>query len=140
MVLYDLGTSWSDAFASANKDVEEAVWAMNQFAGDSPILSFYSDCARELIRSAKRRGWMHRTAVPHYSKTNGRVEREIRHIEEGTRTLLMRAGLDPHWWSLAVRAFCFGQNICGRGERVSACEQRFGYPFGGLRMPFGAGC
>ena len=140
MVLYDLGTSWSDCYASANKDVEEAVWAMSQFAGSFPISSFYSDCAGELIRSAKRQGWMHYTAVPHHSKTNGRVEREIRHIEEGTRTLLMRAGLDPHWWPLAVRAFCFGQNIRCRGQCKNAWEQRFGKPFQGLRLPFGAGC
>lgn len=94
MVVYDLGTTWSDCFASANKDVEEAVWAMNQFAGDFAKNSCYSECAGELIRSARRMGWMHNTAVPHHSKTDGRVEREVR-IEEGTRTLLMRAGLDP---------------------------------------------
>ena len=52
----------------------------------------------------------------------------------------MRAGLDPHWWPLAVRAFCFGHNIISRGGRKSAWEQRFGYPFGGLTLPFGAGC
>ena len=112
----------------------------NSSGGPFPIISFYSDCVGELISSAKRMGWMHRTAVPHHSKTNGRVEREIRHIEEGTRTLLMRAGLDPHWWPLAVRAFCFGQNITCRGGRKSAWEQRFGYPFNGLVLPFGAAC
>lgn len=85
-------------------------------------------------------GWMHAIAVPHHSKTNGRVEREIRDIEEGTRILLMRAGLDPHWWPLAVRAFCFGQHTSRRGDRRSAWEQRFGRPFEGLRIPFGAGC
>ena len=140
MVIYDLGTSWSDCFASGNNNTEEAVWAMQQFSGPFPIESFYSDCAGEVIRSAKRMGWMHRPAVPHHSKTNGRVEREIRHIEEGTRTLLMRAGLGPHWWPLAVRAFSFGQNITSRGGRKNAWEQRFGYPFGGLILPFGAGC
>lgn len=40
MVLYDLGTTWPDCYASANKDVEEAVWAMKQFAGDFTIMSF----------------------------------------------------------------------------------------------------
>ena len=141
MLLYDLGTSWPDAFASANKDVEESVWAMNQFAGTDAMSSFYSDCSGELVRSAKRLGWMHRTSIPYHSKTNGRIEREIRHVEEGTRTLLMRAGLDPHWWPLAARAFCLAQNISCRGERSSAWEQRFNDgPFSGPRIPFGAAC
>lgn len=39
MVLYDLGTTWSDCNASVNKDVEEAVWAMKLFAGDFTIKS-----------------------------------------------------------------------------------------------------
>ena len=59
------------------------VWAMSQFAGIDLITSFYSECVGELVRSAKRMGWMHRTAVPYHSKINGRVEREICHIEEG---------------------------------------------------------
>ena len=40
MVLDDLGTSWSDTFASAYKDLEEAVWAMNQVDGTDTITSF----------------------------------------------------------------------------------------------------
>lgn len=54
-------------------------------------------------------GWMHDTAVPHHSKTNGRVERGIRRAEEGTLTLLMRAGPDPHWWP---------HLLCGRSASV----------------------
>eukprot|EP00971_Amphidinium_carterae_P167188 3312721-Amphidinium_carterae.1 len=62
----------------------------------------YSDNALELVKAAHERAWVHERAIPGISKNNGLVERMVRHIQEGTRCLLLQAGLDPRWWPHAA--------------------------------------
>ena len=106
---------------------------------NAEIESFYSDNANELRDAAKSVKWCHTTNTPFASCTNGRVERRIRHVEEGTRTVLARARFPHRWWLHACKYFCHASNIRERDdESPSAWEARHGAPFGGMLIPFGA--
>ena len=66
------------------------------------------------------------------------VERQVRHVEEGTRTILSHAGMGPEWWPLAVSHFCHSANISPDAEGRTAWRLRHTTPFNGDKIPFGA--
>ncbi len=85
--------------------------AMQHFVGaDEQLKMFYSDNAPELLEAVKCLGWRHLTSLPHRPKTNGVVERQVRSVIEGTRALLLQAGMPAKWWSRACRCFCVLRN------------------------------
>ena len=49
--------------------------------------------APEIIKAGKNLRTYHDTSTPYRSATNGIAEREVRHVLEGTRTLLEHSGL-----------------------------------------------
>ena len=60
-------------------------------------------------------------------------------MEEGTSAVLLQSGLDEKWWADSMECDCHLRNIqdllsCGK----TPCERRFGIPFDGPVMPFGA--
>ena len=140
VVIFDLGTDWVTCAPVCERSGRDAEEALRMFAGpNAEIKSFYSDNANELRDAAKSVKWCHTTNTPFVSCTNGRVERRIRHVEEGTRTVLARAGFPHRWWPHASRYFCHTSNIRERDdESPSAWEARRGAPFGGMRIPFSA--
>ena len=112
LVMLDLGTRWREIAPTAKRNTFESVKALQHFAGPkTEIHSFYSDSGRELVSAAEHLSWCHVTSVPYIHHTNGIVEREVRHVEEGTKTMLVRAGLDPKWWPLASKYFCMALDI-----------------------------
>jgi hypothetical protein len=57
---------------------------------------------------------------------------------EGTRTVLLQAGLPPQWWPFAAKFFCFACNI-DESQGPSPWSRRHGATaFKGIRCPFGA--
>eukprot|EP00971_Amphidinium_carterae_P039071 768017-Amphidinium_carterae.1 len=62
----------------------------------------------------------------------------VRHIQEGTRCLLLQAGLDARWWPYASRCFCHMNNI-QKKDGMSPWLRRFAsVDFKGKLIPFGA--
>eukprot|EP00971_Amphidinium_carterae_P260413 5166745-Amphidinium_carterae.1 len=62
----------------------------------------------------------------------------VRHIQEGTRCLLLQAGLDPRWWPHAARCFCHMNNV-QKKDGMSPWLRRFeSKDFTGELIPFGA--
>ena len=51
------------------------------------IKHFYSDGDRELNAAAENMGWNADSSRPYRSENNAVVERMVRHVEEGTRTI-----------------------------------------------------
>ena len=141
-VMYDLGTDWTQCAPMANHNSREAAAALYAFSGAGKKgKSFYSDSGGELVKAAKELKWCHDTSTPYRFHNNGRIERRIRHVEEGTRTVLLRAGMDPSWWPLAAQHFCTSLNITDKDENgQTPWTRRFGEdnPFMGLEIPFGA--
>ena len=99
LVFLDQGTPWVDVAPTATKTTEETTRALQDFVGPSErVENFYSDNAGELVKAARSLGWRSDQSVPYVSQTNGRIERAIRLVEEGTRTLLEHSGLAPEAW------------------------------------------
>ena len=140
IVFLDLGTKWREVHCSCERSESDARQAMINVAGPGgAIQSFYADGAKELVKAARDLDWCHTTSTPYRSNTNGRVERTIRTVEEGTRTILCEAGLPHKWWPYAARFFCWAQNILGLlHSDKSPYELRHACPFTGLRIAFGA--
>ena len=95
------------------------------------------DGARELFRAAVDLGICPSTSRPYVSQSNSIAERAIRHVEEGTRTVLLHAGLPPQWWPFAAKYFSFACNL-DESRGPSPWSLRHGAPFKGLQCPFGA--
>ena len=83
--------------------------------------------------------WNHRTSTRHRSETNGIAERAARRVKEGTSTVLLQSGLDEKWWAGCMECCCYlrsVQDLLADGKTLY--ERRFGEPFKGPVIPFGA--
>ena len=72
-------------------------------------------------------------------KQNAVAERAVRRIKEGTSAVLLQSGLDEKWWADSMAISCFLRNIqdlLSYGK--TRYERRFGEPFKGPMIPFGA--
>ena len=89
-----------------------------------------------------RRPWTWAFAPPRrhpiFTISKSVVERALRHVEEGTKTVLLHAGLPPQWWPFAAKYFCFACNL-DESQGPSPWSKRHGsMAFTGVRCPFGA--
>ena len=63
----------------------------------------------------------------------------MRRINEGTFAVLLRSGLDEKWWADSMECYCHLRNIQDLlSDGKTPYERRFGMPFNGLVIPFGA--
>ena len=88
--------------------------------------SCVSDNSMEFGRACEVLSWNHCTSTPHRSETNGIAERAVRRVKEGTSAVLLRSSIDERWWSDLL------------AYRKTPYERRFGIPFKGPMIPFGA--
>ena len=81
----------------------------------------------------------HDKSTPYRSETNGIAEYAVRRVKEGTSTLMVQLGLSEKWWGEALKFFCSVRNMQDKlAERKSPCGRRFGTPFDGSVIPYGA--
>ena len=112
LVVYDEGTQWIGAYPSVSKGAEYVTEAFNHFKSPKEkVQLFYSDNAGEINQAAREAGWRHAKSTPYRSETNGIVERQIRTVCEGTRSLLEQSGFDEAMWPVAMKYFCHAHNI-----------------------------
>ena len=72
----------------------------------------------------------------HRSETNGRA---VRRVKEGTSAALLQSGLDEKWWADSTECYCFLRNIQDLlSDGKTPYHRRFGKPFNGPVIPFGA--
>ena len=77
---------------------------------------FLSDKSLEFGKHCEDLSWNHRTSTPYRFETNGIAERAVRRVEEGTSAVFLQSGLGG----------------------LILWKRRFGEPFKGPRIPFGA--
>ena len=118
--------------------------------GRDDIHVMYSDSFKSLKKACDELGILHEPSTPGIHQTNARIERFNQDVQDGGRTLLVRAGLPSVFWVWAAPCYCFLQNTkireLTRTDKVgdivklmsSPWKERFGYPFEGTRFPFGA--
>ena len=111
VVIVDRATGWMGCYPTATKSAEEAKKALQDFVGNTDSVGcLYTDNAEELNIAADELGWRHHTSTPGRPQTNGRAERSVRTVLEGTRTLLEQSKMPLKWWSRAARTFCLYYN------------------------------
>ena len=60
-------------------------------------------------------------------------------MKEGTSVVLLQSGLDNEWWADSMECYCYQRNIQDvLSDGKTPCERRFGMPFDGPVIPFGA--
>ena len=83
--------------------------------------------------------WNHCTSTPHRSETNGIAERAGRRVKEGTSVVLLQSGLGNEWRADSMECYCYLRNIQDLfSDGKIPYERRFGMPFNGPVLPFGA--
>ena len=63
----------------------------------------------------------------------------MRRVKEGTSAVLLQSGLDNERWADSLECYCYLRNIQdASSDGKTPCERRFGVPFNGPVIPFGA--
>ena len=98
----------------------------------------YTDNSLGFGKSCEELSWNHCTSTPHRSETNG-IAGKVRRVKEGTSAVLLQSGLGNEWWADSMECYCHLRNIQDLlSGRKTPNERRFGMPFKGPVIPFGA--
>ena len=99
----------------------------------------YTDNSLKFGKYCEELFWNHCTSTPHRSDTNGIAERALRRVKEGTSAVLLQSGLGNEWWADSMECYCYLRNIQDLlSDGKTPYERRFGMPFNGPVIPFGA--
>ena len=99
----------------------------------------YTNHSWERGKSCEDLSWNHRTPTPHRSETNGISETAGRRVKEGTSAVLLQSGVDGKWWADSMECYCYLRNVQDLlADGKTPYERRFGEPFKGAVIPFGA--
>ena len=99
----------------------------------------YTDNSLEFGKSCEELSWNHCASTPHRSETNGIAERAVRRVKEGTSAVVLQSGLGNEWWADSMECCCYLRNIQDLlSDGKPPNERRFGMPFNGRVIPFGA--
>ena len=93
----------------------------------------------EFGKSCEELSWNHCTSTPRRSETNGTAERAVCRVKDGTSAVLSQSGLGNEWWADSMECYCYLRNISDLlSDGKTPHERRFGMPFNGPVIPFGA--
>jgi len=138
IVMFDFGTGWTSCHPVKSRSEEDTMEAFREFVGPKDkVHSFYSDGAPEIIACAKAMKWHSDTSTPGVPRNNSIAESKVKLVINGTRCLLLQAGLPSKFWPFASQAFCNGLNtVVVDGD--SRYNKRHGEGhFPGKHIPFG---
>ena len=127
------------AYPSALKSEEECYRALTHFTSSRDNIGlFYSDNAKELVKTVSSLGWRHELSKAYIHQSNAIAERAVRSSTEGTRTNLLQAGLSHVYWPHALEHACSMYNLVHpNGPKYTPWFKRFGVEFPGALLPFG---
>ena len=114
--------------------------AFNHFLSHKDeVGAVYTDNSREFIATIGELGYRHQTSTEYVDSSKSFVEREIRHMLEGTRTNLVQSGLPLQYWPMAMQHFSMAVNATPQLNGDDApWKLRFDGDFPGQSIPFGA--
>lgn len=138
--MHDYHAKWIDACPAVSKETDENEVSMIQLygIGVKPV-ALYSDNASEITGAVRRLGGSAATCTPHIPQTNGVAENTVKKVTEGTACALEQSALSYRWWSNAMRCYTYLRNISDiTAHGTRPYQKRFGIPFTGKRIPFGA--
>ena len=139
-MVQDLDTQCNQSYPCKTKTPQEAEKSVQKFLepSEKPKV-IYIDNSSEFGKSCEELFWSHRNSTPYLSETNGIAERAVRRVEEGTSAVLLQSGLDEKWWADSMECCCYLRNVQDLlAVGKTSYERRFGEPFKGPVIPFGA--
>ena len=140
VVVQDLATQWLQSYPCKTKSSQETEKSLMNFLEPTrkPKV-IYTDNSLEFGKSCEELSWNHRTSTHHRFETNGIAEKAVRRVKEGTSAVLLQSGLDKEWWADSMECCCYLRNIQSLLlDGKTPHERRFGMPFNGPVIPFGA--
>ena len=139
-IIQDGATDWLQAYPCKTKGAEDTLRCFQRFLGPNiKAKHVYTDNSKEFAKALDDMCVAHDTCQPYTPATNGKAERAVRRVKEGTNSLLVQCGLSDRWWHRAMAAFCMLRNVHDiLPDGRTAYEKRFGEPFRGTIIPFGA--
>ena len=140
VVAQDLATQWLQSYPCKTQTFQETQKSLTKFLEPTrkPIV-IYTDNSLEFGKACEEITWNHRTSTPHRFETNGIDERVVRRVKEGTSAVFLQLGLDNEWRADSMEYYCYLRNIQDLlTDGKTQCERRFGIPFNGTVIPFGA--
>ena len=140
VVVQDLATQWIQSYPCQTKTSQETQKNPMKFLEPTrkPKV-IYTDNPLEFGKSCEELSWNHCASTPHRSETNGIADREVRRVKEGTSAVLLQSRLGNEWWADSMECYCFLRNIQDLlSDGKTPYERRFGMPFNGPVIPFGA--
>ena len=138
LVMKDIHTQFRHVYPSQSKSSDSCVSAFNHFLSHKDeVGAVYTDNSRELIATIGELGYRHQTSTEYVDSSKSFVEREIRHMLEGTRTNLVQSGLPVRMWALAMQHFSLAVHASPQlnGDEPP-WKLRFGEDFPGQLIPF----
>ena len=94
IVFFDCGTGWNSCHPVQSRSDEDTLAAFQNFIrSEQKVQKFYSDSAPELVSAATKLGWTFDTSTPGMPRTNAIAESKVKLIVNGSRCLLLQAGL-----------------------------------------------
>ena len=135
-----LATQWIQSYPCKTKTSQETEISLRKFLEPSEKPKSLKLTMRwNFGKSCEDLSWNHRTSAHHRSETNGRAERVVRRIKERTSAGLLQTGMDEKWWAGSVERYCYLRNVQDLlADGKTLYERRFGEPFNGPDIPFGA--
>ena len=140
VVVQDLATQWLLSYPCKTKTSQEIQKSLMKFLEPTrkPKV-IYTDNSLVFGRSCEELSWNHCTSTPHRCETNGIAERAVRRVKEGTSAVQLQSGLTEEWWVDSMEWYCNLRNIHDKlSDGKTLYERRFGMPFNGPMIPFGA--
>ena len=140
VVVQDLATQWIQSYPRKTKTSQETEQSLQKFLEPTrkPKV-IHTDNSLEFGKVCEDSSWNQCTSTPHRSETNGIAERAVRRVKEGTSAVLLQSGLNEKWWVDSMECYCCLRNIQNLlADRKTPYERRFGIPFNGPVIPFGA--
>ena len=141
VVVQDFATQWIQSYpCKTKKTSQETQRSLQKFLEPTRNLKvMYTDNSLEFGKSCEELFWNHCTSTQHRWETNGIAERAVRRVKEGTSAVLLQSCLDIEWWANSTECHCQTRNIQDKlSDGETPFRKRFGVPFNGPVMPFGA--
>ena len=138
IIISDRFSKYKACYALKGKTAADAMYGILDFMGDRCIQRMYCDNSGELENACKNLGIPREKSLPGIPRSNARAERVNRDVLDGTRTLLIHAGLPGAFWPFAANRYCHMDNIRKAASGSSPWTITHGGGFLGQEIPFGA--
>ena len=109
--IFDIGTGFRYAQPVVSMDSLHTIDSLNHYIGDDVVIKMYCDNWSSYKGTCKYLGVQCEQSLPGIHKHNARIERLNQDLLDGTRSLLLAAGMPSCWWTWAMPYFAIIHNL-----------------------------